>query len=54
VGARAVGARVELGLAGGPARGDVVWARGRERGVLFDDDDDAVSIAVSATLAARR
>jgi hypothetical protein len=49
-GALAVGTRVELVLSGGPARGDVVWARGRERGVLFDDDADA---AVSQTLRSR-
>jgi hypothetical protein len=33
----AVGARVQVSLPDGPVHGDVVWARGRERGVLFDD-----------------
>jgi hypothetical protein len=48
-GALAVGARVELALSGGAVRGDVVWARGRDRGVMFDDDDD-VNNAVASTL----
>jgi len=44
-----VGSRVELALAGGTARGDVVWARGRERGILFDDDGELRAV-VTRTL----
>ncbi len=45
-----IGARVLLRLSGGETSGDVVWARGRERGILFDDDA-AVHTAVEQTLA---
>jgi hypothetical protein len=33
-----VGAHVELDRPDGRVGGDVIWARGRERGVLFDDE----------------